>query len=64
MRPSFRTPRAVEELSICPAEKLNLDGEGEPSPSTATQRHCLEIRDDRVYEPYRAYREFSKRLSP
>jgi hypothetical protein len=30
---------AVEELSICPAEKLNSDREGEPSPSTATQRH-------------------------
>jgi hypothetical protein len=30
---------AVEELSICPAEKLNSDREGEPSPSTTTQRH-------------------------
>jgi hypothetical protein len=30
---------AVEQLSICPAENLNSDAEGEASPSTATQRH-------------------------
>ncbi len=30
---------ALEVLSICSAGKLSSDGEGEPSPSSATREH-------------------------